>query len=145
MEASWSCWKLKKPIETSGFSTFFKLLAVCFKWLQVGSSWPQVGSSWPQVGSSWPQVGSSWLQVGPRWRHVASSWPQVGSSCLQAGSKLAQVGPKISCGSLQEAVLEGPGRVQAGSWEALGAKRPSWRSQRWQNGLQVTPKSMKNE
>ena len=45
---------------------------------------------------------------------------QVGLKLAQVGSKLAQVGPKISSGSLQEALLEGPG-VQAGSWsqEAL--------------------------
>ena len=70
---------------------------------------------------------------------------QVGLKLAQVGSKLAQVGPKISSGSLQEALLEGPGRVQAGSWEALGAKRPSWRPQRCPNGLQVTPKSTKNQ
>ena len=79
---------------------------VGFKLAQVGLKLAQDGLMVPQVGPSWPQVGSSWFQVG---------------------SKLAQIGPKVSSGSLQEALLEGPGRVKAGSWEALGAKRPSWR------------------
>ena len=83
------------------------------------------------MASSWFKLASSWLKLAPSW--------------LQVGSKLAQVGPKISSGSLQEALLEGPGRVQAGSWEALGAKRPSWRAQRCPNGLQVIPKSTKNQ
>ena len=67
-----------------------------------------------------------------------------GLKLAQVGSKLVQVEPKISSGSLQEALLERPGRVLGGSWEALGAKRPSWRPQRCQNGLQVTPKSTKS-
>ena len=116
------------------------------------SSWPQAGLKLAQVDLKLDQVGLKLARVGlklaqdglmlPR---VGPSWPQVGSIWLQVGPKLAQVGPKISPGSLQEALLEGPGSVQAGSWEALGAKRPSWRPQRCPNGLQVTPKSMKNQ
>ena len=105
--------------------------------------------------SSWLKLASSWLKLASSWLKLASSWPKMASCCLelvqvglklaQVGSKLAQVGPKISSGSLQEALLEGPGRVQAGSWEALGAKRPSWRPQRCPNVLQVIPKSTKNQ
>ena len=145
MEVSWSCWNLKKGVKTNGFSIFFKLQAVCFKWLQVGSSWSQVGH----------KLASSWLKLASNWLKLASSWPKMASCCLelaqvglklaQVGSKLSQVGSKISSGSLQETLLEGSGRVQAGSWEALGANMPSWRPQRCQNDFQVTPESTKNQ
>ena len=55
---------------------------------------------------------------------------QVGLKLAQVGSKLAQVGPKISPGSLQEGLLEGPGRVLGGTWsqEALleAPEVPKW-------------------
>ena len=56
---------------------------------------------------------------------------------------MAQVGPKISSGRLLEALLKGPGGVQGGSWGALGAKRPSWRPQRCQNGFKGPQKGSK--
>ena len=116
MEASWSCWILKKRVKTNGFSSFFKLLAVCFKWLQVGSSWPQVGSSWPQVGSSWPQVG-------PRWPHVASSWPKLASSWLKLAPSWLQVGSSWT----QDQLREPPGTSPGGSWEGPGrVLRGTW-------------------
>ena len=130
MEASWSCWILKKPAKTFVFSSFFELLAVCFKWFQVGSSWRQVGSSWPQVGSSWPHVG-------PRWLHVASSWPQLASSCLKLAPSWLQVGSSWTQDQLREppggspgGSWEGPGRVLGGTWsqEALleAPEVPKW-------------------
>ena len=117
-----------------------------------------MASSCLKLASSWLKLASSWFKLASSWLKLASSWPKMASCCLelaqvglklaQVGSKLAptiQVGPNISSRSLQEALLEGPGRVQAGSWEALGAKRPSWRLQRCQIGLQVTPKYIKNQ
>ena len=137
MEASWSCWKLKKHLKTTDFLTFFKLLAVCFKWLQVGSSCPQVGSSWLKLASSWPQVGSSWPQVGPRWPHVASSWPKLASSWLKLAPSWLQVGSSWTQDQLREppggspgGSWEGPGRVLGGTWsqEALleAPEVPKW-------------------
>ena len=101
----------------------------------------QDGLKLAQAGLMLAQVGLKLAQNGFMLLRVA----QVGLKLAQVGSKLIQVGPKISSGSLQEALLEGPGRVLAGTWEALGDKRPSWRPQRCQNGLQVIPKSMKNQ
>ena len=116
----------QQTFKTIFFLRCFKLLDVCFKWLQVGSSCPHVVSSWPQFGL------------------------KLTSCCLklaQTGLKLAQVGAKLvpSCSSwTQDQLRKPPGGSAEGSWEALGAKRPSWRPQRCQNGLQATPKSMKN-
>ena len=109
MEASWSCWILNKPIKTTYFSSFFKLLAVCFKWLQVGSSWPQVGSSWPQVGPRWPHVASSWPKLASSWLKLVPSWLQVASSWTQ--DQLREP-PGTSPGGS----WEGPGRVLRGTW-----------------------------
>ena len=97
---------------------------------QVALKLAQVGSSWPQVGLKLAQVGLKLAQDGLMLPRVGPSWPQVGSSWLQVGSKLAQVGPKISPGSLQEGLLEGPGRVLGGTWsqEALleAPEVPKW-------------------
>ena len=48
----------------------------------------------------WPKIASSWLKLGPSW--------------AQVGSKLAHVGPQIGSRKLVDAVLKGPGRIQAG-------------------------------
>ena len=73
LDASWSCWKLKKSLKNnvlSCFLSFFILIAMCFKWPQVASCWPQVGLKLPQVGLKLAQVGPCWLQLASSWGHV---------------------------------------------------------------------------
>ena len=97
---------------------------------QEASRYPQDGllePTWTQVGR---MLAPSCLKLGPSWLHVASSWAQVGS--------------KIDSKRVREAVQEAPSRVLGDSWGSLGAKRPSKRRQRCQNGLQMAPKSTKN-
>ena len=98
--------------------------------LKISSRSPQDGllePTWTQVGR---MLAPSCLKLGPSWLHVASSWAQVGS--------------KIDSKRIREGVQEAPRRVLGPSWGSLGAKRPSRRRQRCQNGLQMTPKSTKN-
>ena len=98
--------------------------------LKISSRSPQDGllePTWTQVGR---MLAPSCLKLGPSWLHVASSWAQVGS--------------KIDSKRVREAVQEAPRRVLGASWGSLGAKRPSKRRQRCQNGLQMAPKSTKN-
>ena len=144
MEASWSCWIVKKLIKTTGCSTLFKLLAVCFKWLQVGLSWPQVGSSWPQVGSSWPQVGPRWPHVASSWPKLASSWLKLAPSWLQVGSSWAQDKLREPPGGSPEGSWKGPGTVLRGTWsqEALreAPEVPKW----CPDGSKIHEKSIKS-
>ena len=147
--------RLPGPQKTRGklmvFQHFSNFLLCALSGLKLASSWLKLSSSWLKLASSWLKLASSWFKLASSWLKMAQdslilprvgpSWPQVGSSW----PKLAQVGPKISSGRFQEALLKGLGRVQGGSLEVLGAKRPSWRPQRCQNGLQVIPKSVKNQ
>ena len=140
------------------FLQFSNCLLCALSGLKLASSWLKFSSSWLKLGSSWLKLGSSWLKLASSWLKLASSWPKMASCCLelaqvglkfapswlQVGSKLVQVGPKISSGSLQEGLLEVPGRVQGGSWEAPrgppGSPRGAKMASRWfQNYLKVIP------
>ena len=133
------------PQNTFKNKWFFNIFQNCppcalssLKLPQVGLKLPQVGLKMALDGHMLPQEGSMLPQVGPTWPQVALTWLQLG---LKLASSWFHVGP----GRLLEALLKGLGRVQGGSLEVLGAKKPSWRPQRCQNVFQVTPKSTKNQ